>query len=122
MRAEETWRTYAEENLAIARLAMEGGYYNGCLRNAQQAVEKYLKAALIEKGMPIPKTHNIELLNRELAAAGLQTGLTDDECELLDAIYIPSKYPAGAVIPDFNPGSDICRQCIAIADKVKINT
>jgi len=42
-----TWFVYADENLAVARLALDGGYYNACLQNAQQAVEKYLKAVLL---------------------------------------------------------------------------
>jgi len=49
------WLTYADENLAIARLALEGGYYNASLQNAQQAVEKYLKTALLARDVSFPK-------------------------------------------------------------------
>jgi HEPN domain-containing protein len=31
------WFAYADENLAVARLALDGGYYNACLQNVQQA-------------------------------------------------------------------------------------
>jgi HEPN domain-containing protein len=36
------WFAYADENLAVARLALKSGYYNACLQNIQQAVEKFL--------------------------------------------------------------------------------
>ncbi len=121
MSVDEMWRMYAEENHEVARLALDRGYFNACLQNVQQSVEKYLKAALIKQGLSIEKTHNIEQLNRSLKEVGIETGLTDDECDLLNAIYIPSKYPAGGVLPDFHPDEAICRQCVDIADKVKKN-
>lgn len=31
------WFVYADENLAVARLALDGGYFNACLQNIQQA-------------------------------------------------------------------------------------
>lgn len=34
------WLSYAEENLAMARLALEREYPNASLQNAQQAVGK----------------------------------------------------------------------------------
>ncbi len=58
-------------------------------------------------------------MNQLLNDAGIETDLSNDECELLDAVYIPSKYPTGSVLPDFNPDEEICRQCIEVADKVR---
>ena len=34
------------------------------------------------------------------------------------SIYLPSKYPLGAVLPDFEPDMEICEQCMAIAERV----
>lgn len=113
------WIVYADENLAIARLALEGKYYNACLQNVQQAVEKYLKALLLVGGLEFRKTHSIESLNGQLREDGHHTGLSDDDCILLDSIYIPSKYPFGSALPDFNPDADICRQCLRIAEAVR---
>jgi len=119
MSAENTWQSYADENYEVACLALERGYYKACLQNVQQAIEKYMKATLSSQGIAIKKTHNIELLNRLLNDAGIETDLSNDECELLDAVYIPSKYPADAVLPDFNPDKEICQQCIEIAEKLR---
>lgn len=122
MSTDKSWRNYADENLEVARLALDNHYYNACLQNAQQAIEKYLKATLITEGYAVKKTHNVEQLDRQLKGVGFETGLSEDECELLDAIYIPSKYPTGGVLPDFKPNKDISKRCIEIADKVRQNT
>lgn len=46
-----SWLSYADENLAVSELALEHGRLNACLQNAQQAVEKYLKAVIIERDL-----------------------------------------------------------------------
>jgi hypothetical protein len=45
--------------------------------------------------------------------------ITDDEIDLIDSIYLSSKYPLGSVLPDFNPDKTICLRCIEIANIVK---
>ncbi len=112
------WFAYADENLAVARLALDGGYFNAALQNVQQSVEKYLKAALLCRNVPYQKTHSIEALNRQLKSLGIDAGLSESDCELLDTIYIPSKYPIGSALPDFSPNAEIGRQCLKIAERV----
>ncbi|NCD35398.1 MAG: HEPN domain-containing protein [Spartobacteria bacterium] len=115
----QTWFAYADENLAVAELALDNGYFNACLQNAQQAVEKYIKASLIAKNIAIQKTHSIETLNLTLQEAGYTTDLSDEDCDLLDSIYIPSKYPTQSVLPDFDPDQEISQQCVTLAKKVR---
>ena len=113
------WFIYADENLAVARLALEGGYYNACLQNGQQAVEKYLKATLLARSEIFRKTHSIETLNRQLEEMGFGAGLSEEDCELLDSIYVPSKYPMGSVLPDFDPDEGIGTQCVEMAEHLR---
>ena len=113
-----TWLRYAEENLRSARLLLEHGLLNPCLQNAQQAVEKALKAILIARSIPLRRTHSIQELANLLATNGLLSGVTAEECNLLDAIYLPSKYPLGSALPDFDPDEAVCRQCVQIAERV----
>ncbi|HEY5869879.1 MAG TPA: HEPN domain-containing protein [Candidatus Tectomicrobia bacterium] len=113
-----TWLRYAEENLQSARLLLEHGLLNPCLQNAQQAVEKALKAILIARAIPLRRTHSIQELAHLLATNGLPSGITAEECNLLDAIYLPSKYPLGSALPDFDPDEEVCRQCVQIAERV----
>jgi HEPN domain-containing protein len=112
-----SWLRYAEENLRSARLLLEHGLLNPCLQNAQQAVEKALKAILIARAIPVRRTHSIQDLVNLLTTNGLPSGVTADECNLLDAIYLPSKYPLGSALPDFDPDEEVCRQCVQIAER-----
>lgn len=54
-----TWFSYAEENLNVAGLALEHGHLNSSLQNAQQAVEKYLKAVIVERDFEFRRTHSM---------------------------------------------------------------
>ncbi len=51
------WLKYAEENLEATKTLLKDSLYNPCLHNAQQSVEKALKALMIELSIPIQKTH-----------------------------------------------------------------
>jgi HEPN domain-containing protein len=115
------WLDYARENLASAKILLENQLYNPCLQNVQQAVEKMLKALLVESGAKVKKTHSIHELVTLLSQMKLDTAMTLDEMDLLDSIYLPSKYPLGSVLPDFEPDQVVCRQCIGIAERVGIS-
>ena len=112
------WLEYADENLKSAKVLLDNGLFNPCLQSAQQAVEKLLKAVLVEFSVKFKKTHSISELVMILAQSSLDIGLSEEECELLDSIYLPSKYPIGSVLPDFDPDDKICKTCIAIAERV----
>jgi len=114
----KVWLRYADENLSSARLLFDSQYYNTCLQNVQQSIEKNLKALVIRKSGNIKRTHSINDLKLMLKEIGILINLTDDEIELIDSIYLPSKYPLGNVLPYDYPGPDICITCIKIADKV----
>jgi len=36
----------------------------------------------------------------------------------LDTIYIPSKYPLGSALPDYNPDDEICQMYIKVAERI----
>lgn len=112
------WLDYAAENLESARILMDSGLFNPCLQNIQQCVEKLLKSVLVELSADLVKTHSISRLKQMIAEKGVDINLTHDECDLLDTIYLPSKYPIGSVIPEYSPDADICRDCFAIALRV----
>lgn len=113
------WIEFADENFEVARVALDHGYFNACLQNVQQAVEKYLKAVLIFHRSEFPRTHSIEMLIRKLSDIAMDISITEDDAELLDSIYIPSKYPLGNALPDFSPDSEICKRCLEVTEKVR---
>jgi HEPN domain-containing protein len=92
------WIKYAYENLASARILLAQNLLNACLQNIQQSVEKYLKAMLVEKGQKVRKTHSVNELVSLLADLQLDMEIDDDDCDLLDAVYLPTKYPLGSAI------------------------
>jgi HEPN domain-containing protein len=53
-----------------------------------------------------------------LAEGGITMHLSEAECDLLDAVYVPSKYPLGSALPDFTPDAATCNQCLEIAERV----
>lgn len=112
------WLAYARENRQVAALSRKSGLFNPSLQNAQQAVEKALKAMGLVSGLPFKKTHSIGELRRGLLGIGLDPGVTEDEADLLDTIYLPSKYPLGSVLPAFEPDARTAEHCLAIADRV----
>ncbi|RJQ24538.1 HEPN domain-containing protein [Candidatus Parcubacteria bacterium] len=114
----KAWVTYATENLDSARILLEQHLLNPCLQNVQQSIEKYLKALLLEKTNTLRKTHSISELVQLLAEHQVYVDLSEEDCDLLDSIYLPSKYPLSGVLPDFEPDIALCRQCVALAEKV----
>jgi len=113
------WLGYASENLESAKVLLDSSLFNPCLQNTQQAVEKMLKALLVEFSLKFRKTHSIGELVVLLSEKDLGIEISEDESELLDSIYLPSKYPLGSILPDFEPDEKICSKCIAIAERVR---
>ena len=50
---------------------------------------------------------------------GINVPLTEDEMDLFDSIYLPSKYPMGSMLSDFEPDHALCGQCVAAAARVR---
>jgi HEPN domain-containing protein len=112
------WLNYAAENLAVAELSLAHDHLNACLHNTQQAVEKYLKALIIEHELSFKKTHAIFVLWQSLVDNGFNTALTEEDCVLLDSVFMPSRYPLFSILPDAMPDRETCEKCIRIARRV----
>jgi HEPN domain-containing protein len=113
------WITYADENLEVSALTLEHGHLNACLQNAQQAVEKYLKAVIIERDLAFLRTHSVRELVRILVDQEIIPGISEDEMDLMDAIYIPSKYPVYSALPRAVPDDAICHEALNVARRVQ---
>ncbi len=112
------WLNYAEENLKAGKLLFDRTLYNPCLQNIQQSIEKTLKALLLETGHIHRKTHSITELVHLLTKQQIIICLTAEDCDLIDSIYLPSKYPLGGILPYFEPDADLCLRCIMLAEAV----
>lgn len=112
------WLDYAEENLLAAEILFEEDLFNPSLQNSQQAVEKGLKALLSFRNIPVERTHSILRLVELNSNYGMAPPLSEKECDLLDSIYLPSKYPLGGVLPDFEPDRGITQIAVDLAGRV----
>jgi len=115
----EAWIVYADENLKSAEVLLQNGLFNACLQNIQQAVEKYLKSLLIEKGIGLIKSHNIRQLINTLAEQQMTITMPEDEIDLIDTVYLPSKYPLMRVLPKYFPDKNLCEKCLTIVFQIK---
>ena len=73
---------------------------------------------MIEKATGLTRTHNIRELVGYLEAIDIHPAISDDDIDLIDSIYLPSKYPACSVLPYFMPDEDICGHCLSVARDV----
>jgi len=112
------WLDYAEENFQSAKILLASELFNPCLQNVQQCVEKALKALLVENSIKLIKTHSIAELKNMLHNKKIDIEISEEECEFLDSIYLPSKYPIASVLPFYQPDAEICNQGISIAEAV----
>ena len=112
------WLDFAEENLKSAEILLENSLFNASLQNAQQCVEKAMKALLIEKQISTKKTHDVFELNLLLTKNNVIIDISEEECDIINTIYLPSKYPLGSALPYFSPDKKICREILEIANRV----
>ncbi|WP_338025234.1 HEPN domain-containing protein [Calidithermus roseus] len=85
----------AKGNLVRAeagRFSPEVLYEDLCF-DAQQAVEKALKALLVARKQPFPKTHDISLLLQLLAISGLAIPSFIQAADTLTLYAVATRYP-----------------------------
>ena len=65
------WLKYSNENLRSAKLLLRSSLCNPCFQNIQQAVEKLLKALIVESSLKLRETHSINELQNTLITGGI---------------------------------------------------
>jgi len=94
--AEEWWRE-SRRDLEVAEKLLEHGYYNYTAFLSHQAVEKALKALIIEKLRILPpKIHNLLELASALHEEGININEILDDLKDLNLHYLTSRYPDAA--------------------------
>jgi HEPN domain-containing protein len=110
------WVTKAENDLKSAAhlLKMKDCPVDNVCFNAQQCVEKYLKALLITQGKEFPRTHDLgELM--ALLPPRLRPSLDDKEMDKLTDYATVTRYPG-----DYEPISlKETRQAVKMARRVR---
>ncbi|MBD3306285.1 HEPN domain-containing protein [candidate division KSB3 bacterium] len=112
------WLEYAEQDYQAAQILLQSHLYNPCLYHVQQSIEKYLKAIIVEYEFGFQRTHSIRGLVNIVSQHGVLVEIAEDDIDLIDAIYMPVRYPVGSALPLFEPNQAICQQCLRIADRL----
>jgi len=89
------WSHKAEGDYTVAETLWQAGstVYDAICFHAQQGVEKYLKAWLVEHEMSFPKTHDLEALAKQCLAGLPDLALLMDDLRLLTSFAVEIRYP-----------------------------
>jgi HEPN domain-containing protein len=124
-RGTKEWLDFADRDLEAARILVENEYVsNAVLFHCQQCVEKCLKALLEENGIPVPHIHNVVKLQSLLKETSPESFLaTEDALDLVDAVYIDTRYPSGiGLLPSRFPTKEDAQELLRIAEEVHAET
>jgi HEPN domain-containing protein len=117
----KAWLDFAHRDLESSRLLVDSEYVsNVVLFHAQQCVEKCLKALLEENGVLVPHIHSVVKLHSLVTEkAGISLTLEEDELDLVDAVYIDTRYPSGlGLLPSGFPTKEDAGEILGIVEKV----
>ena len=89
------WLGKADEDFlfAEANLREDNGFFAQICFHFQQSAEKYLKAYIIAKGLKLEKVHDLLYLLRTCIAHDASFSVLQEQCILLNAAYIETRYP-----------------------------
>ncbi len=92
------WLARAEEDFGVAcqLIADEHPYLNAVAFHCQQSAEKFLKAVLVERQLPFPKTHNLGELLDLISGVNPKLSAKLGACTVLNPYAIQYRYPSDA--------------------------
>lgn len=113
------WLRQSDEELRTARYLLAGDFYRSACYHAEQSVEKYLKAHLLEKGWDLEKTHSIRRLLAIAEDKGLKFNLEESAIVFIDTIY-RGRYPGEAgLLPHGEPDRADAERAVNIASSLQ---
>jgi len=113
----EDWMTFADEDLSVVEALSD--QVNAIAFHCQQAIEKYLKAFLIENDVPLQKIHNLVRLN-EMVKEVRDLGIDEKKLVVINRVYTNTRYPGEiGLLPDGLPSREQVQEFIAFAKEVK---
>ena len=115
------WIFMADKDLTAAEILSKDDYplTNIVVFHCQQAIEKYLKAFLIENDIPVIKTHDLVRLNKIIQKIK-NLGIDREKLALVNDVYSESRYPAEiGLLPDGMPTNEQAKNFIEYAKEIK---
>jgi len=117
----EDWALLADKDLQAAEIIINDEYplTNIVAFHCQQAIEKYLKAIIIEKDGPLIRTHDLIKLNGILNEIK-DLGIDEKKLIILNEVYMDSRYPGDlGLMPDGMPTNEQAKEFIEYANEIK---
>lgn len=110
----EPWRTYAREDLNVARHAVSAGWLHAACFHAQQCGEKWLKALLAHYGQPVPRSHDLDYLADLLEVLAIEVAEIREATLVLTEYAVSSRYPSPLEIT-----TDEAAQAVTYAQRIQ---
>ncbi|MCK4309226.1 MAG: HEPN domain-containing protein [Candidatus Atribacteria bacterium] len=110
------WLKRARSSLERAKIGKvsQGILYEDLCFDAQQTVEKSLKAILVKLNQSFPKTHSIGILLKLIEEAGVEIPENINQAKLLTAYAVDTRYPG-----DYEPvNKEEYKEALKIAEDV----
>ena len=117
----KAWIELAQKDLEAAKeLFKREDLANVVLFHSQQVVEKCFKAVLEENSIKIPKVHSVvKLFTMIKKYLSYKKFVTEDDLNLIDDIYIDSRYPGTySILPSGFPTNKDAKRILQIAEIV----
>ncbi len=100
-KASDSWREHARQDWDRLDLLLGARDASGASWFLQQAIEKFLKGWLLDRGWPLQKTHDLEALLNDARAHDPTLGNFWSLCKRVSDYYFADRYPgAGGASPD----------------------
>jgi HEPN domain-containing protein len=116
----EAWLRISAEDLQSAEVLFDRKLFRPACYHAQQAVEKALKALLIDRNIETPRTHNLLDLNNAVKKLGYAAALIDEDAVYLSSIY-RARYPSDAgLLPLGEPIAQDAERALKIARDIAL--
>jgi len=117
----ENWILLADQDLCAAEILLKdhSPLTNIVAFHCQQAIEKYLKAFLVENDVPLVKTHDLIKLNGMIKEVK-DLGIDSKKLIIINEVYVESRYPGElGLISDGMPTSEQAEEFIEYVKEIK---
>lgn len=112
----QKWFEFAEKDLKSAEILFKGKEYEAAIYHCHQAIEKTIKAIIVEKEIKLRKTHDlVELLS------DAKINLSSDILKFIDDLnpyYNPIRYPDAFIESKISYSRATCKKILATTKEV----
>lgn len=115
------WVAKADADLDTAKrevAVVEAPNYDAVCFHAQQCAEKYLKAAMVENGLRVPRIHDLEALLNLLSSLHPELQKVIHLARILSAMAVEVRYPG--TMTDEDDAEESVRAAVAIREVVRV--